>query len=166
MKSCSFIGYSSFASKNDPAVVNNLRILLAILAENGVTDFYADGSCGWGMCCEYSVHLLKKDHPQTKLHLVLPCPPEQQTSNWSEELKITYDVLVENADSVEVVSENNNENCMSECNMRLAEYGDICVCYYDKNDSESDTAKAVRAAGESKKIILNMCFDPEKKNIL
>ena len=64
MRSCFFTGHRSFMFSRDPAAVENLRELLSDLAKNGITDFYAGGSYGWDMICEYSVFLLKKDYPK------------------------------------------------------------------------------------------------------
>ncbi len=60
---------------------------LVTLIEEGATDFYAGGAVGWDMLCESSVIDLREHFSHIKLHIVLPCPVEEQTDKWSENKK-------------------------------------------------------------------------------
>ena len=158
-KSCFFIGHRSFVPKYDRVAAKNLRILIAFLAESGVTDFYSGGSPGWGLFCERSVLILKRHYPQLKLHLVLPCPPEKQTfdCDWDEEDRLAYSVISDAADSIEILSDDYTKESLKERNQRLAELGDICICYLYNSRSRTDTAQTVRTARKAKKSVINMC---------
>lgn len=157
MGSCFFTGHRYFSIERDN-VIEDLTSLFHILAESGFTDFYCGGAQGWDTYCGYAIGLLKKYYPQVKLHLVLPCSPEKQTLNWKDDEKAEYNVLRKIADSIEIVSDDNDKNCMKKRNARLVELGDICICYFNKKDTRSGTAQTVRMAEKANKIIFNMCF--------
>ena len=154
--SCFFTGHRSFLPKNDPAAAKNLMFIITALAEEGVTDFYAGGAYGWDAFCALSVIVLKKRFPDVKLHLILPCPPEQQTLKWSDEQKAEYNIIQGFADDVKIVSDNYTKDCMKKRNARLVELGDICICYYNENDFRSGTGQTVRMAQKANKTIFNL----------
>lgn len=157
MGSCFFTGHRSFSIERDD-VLEDLTSLFHILAESGFTDFYCGGAKGWDTYCGFAVKVLKKYYPQVKLHLVLPCPPEKQTLNWKEDEKEEYNILLKIADSIEIISNDNDKDCMKKRNVRLVELGDICICYFNKKDTRSGTAQTVRMAQKANKTVLNMCF--------
>lgn len=158
MASCFFTGHRSFTIDRNDEVVDDLASLFHILAESGFTDFYCGGAPGWDTYCGFSIKVLKKYYPQVKLRLVLPCPPEKQSLNWKDNEKAEYEVLLKVADSIEIVSNDNDKDCMKKRNARLVELGDICVCYFNKNDLRSGTAQTVRMAEKANKTVLNMRF--------
>ena len=45
---------------------------------------------------------------------------------------------------------------MKKRNARLAELGDICICYYNEKDFRSGTGQTVRMAEKAGKRIINM----------
>ncbi len=51
---------------------------LVKLIDEGAADFYAGGAVGFDMLCESAVIELRKRFPHIKLHLILPCPAEEQ----------------------------------------------------------------------------------------
>lgn len=121
--------------------------LLRKFAMEGVVDFYAGGARGWDMTFESMVLNLRENHvPLIKLHLVLPCPPEEQIAGWDIYDKEKYQRILKAADSVEIISEHYDKNCMKKRNERLVELGDVCVCYYNEKHKRSGTGQTVRIA--------------------
>ena len=156
-QTCFFTGHRSF-SKNRENVQELLRDILLILIESGVTDFYAGGAIGWDMFCESELLNMKKQYPQIKLHIILPCPPEIQTQLWNDENKKEYAHILSAAESTEIVSEIYSKDCMKMRNTRLVDSGNICVCYFNRNSSRSGTAQTVRMAYKKGKTILNLYY--------
>lgn len=154
-KSCFFTGHRNFPLANDPAFIEHFTYVLFGCVEDGVTDFYAGGAYGWDSFCSLSVILLKKCY-DVKLHLILPCPPEQQTLKWSDAQKAEYNIIHGFADDIEIVSDNYTKDCMKKRNARLVELGDICVCYFNENDFRSGTGQTVRMAQKANKTIFNL----------
>lgn len=159
-KSCFFTGHRKI--KFDPVLIVNTGYKINELINEGVTDFYAGGAIGWDMICEELVISLKKKYPHIRLHLILPCHPEQQTSDWSAEDRAEYDSILDKADEVELVSANYSTDCMKKRNSRLVQLGDICLCYFNENNKRSGTGQTVRMARDAEKKIINMHTYSEK----
>ncbi|MBD5138971.1 MAG: DUF1273 domain-containing protein [Ruminococcus sp.] len=155
MKTVFFTGHREI--KNYRETIQKLMTTLKKLILDGATDFYAGGAIGWDMICEEAVIALRENlAPHIKLHLVLPCPPEEQTARWASFDREVYRKILDAADSVEVLSEHYTKDCMKKRNARLAELGGICVCYFDENRRRSGTAQTVRMAERLGRDILNM----------
>ena len=155
MHSVFFTGHRTI--ENSKKIIEKLMATLKKLILNGATDFYAGGALGWDMLCEEAVIALRENlAPHIRLHLVLPCPPEEQIARWASFDKEVYRKILEAADTIEVLSEHYTKDCMKKRNSRLAERGDICVCYFDENRRRSGTAQTVRMAERLGREILNM----------
>lgn len=155
MKKIFFTGHRTI--ENDKEIIEKLMDTLKKLISEGAVDFYAGGALGWDMLCEKAVIALRENlAPHIKLHLILPCPPEEQTAKWSEHDKNEYQKILKAADSVEIVSEHYDKNCMRKRNKRLVELGDICVCYFDESRRRSGTAQTVCMAKKLGREIINL----------
>ena len=157
MRSCFFTGHRNIGF--DVMLIVKTGYIINDLINEGVTDFYAGGALGWDMICEELILSLRKKYPEIKLHLILPCPPEQQTSGWDEGDRAEYDSILKSADDVEIISENYDKDCMKKRNTRLAELGEICLCYYNEKNFRSGTGQTVRMAQKAEKKIINV-YDP------
>ena len=89
--------------ENSKILFNRLySVLMEIVSEQGVTDFYAGGAVGFDTIAEKCVLRLRDtDHAKVKLHLVLPCYSEEQTRDWTAEQKYEFRCILKRADSVE-----------------------------------------------------------------
>ena len=145
MSSISFTGHRTVTGDK-----NHLeKILYAALEkeiQNGAYDFYAGGALGFDTMTAVIVIRLRKTYPQIKLHLVLPCPPEEQSSLWSQADRELFYKTITEADTVEIVSEHLTKECMKARNAKLIEYADKCFCYYNPGRSRSGTGQTVRMA--------------------
>ena len=155
MKSCFFTGHRN-APSDSLLIIKTGTLIIDLITKCGVTDFYAGGAVGWDMICEKIILDLKEKYPKIKLHLVLPCPPEIQTTKWNSKQIEEYNRILNSADDVEIVSEKYETDCMKKRNARLVKYGDICICYYNEKDSRSGTGQTVRMAQKAGKPIANM----------
>lgn len=134
-----------------------VRLIAELVVKNEVLDFYAGGAQGWDMRFENMVLNIRDTFfSDVKLHLVLPCPPDEQTANWDIDDKDEYQRILEAADSVEIVSPHYDKSCMKKRNQRLAELGDVCVCYYNEKRTRSGTGQTVRMAEKMGKEIINI----------
>lgn len=155
MKTVFFTGHRTI--ENDRETIQKLMATLQKLILDGATDFYAGGAIGWDTLCENAVLVMRENYfPHIKLHLVLPCPPDEQTARWHTSDRELYRKILEAADSVEVLSEHYTNDCMKNRNARLAELGGVCVCYFDANRRRSGTAQTVRMAERLGREILNI----------
>lgn len=153
MNSCCFTGHRQIS---DTELFAKLKKVLRELIERGVTDFYAGGALGWDTLCAKAVLELREDFGQIKLHLLLPCPPQEQTEDWTKEQKAEYDRILKAADSIKTVSPAYSRECMKKRNERLAAMGDICVCYYSEARRRSGTGQTVKMVKGLGKEIINL----------
>lgn len=155
MKKVFFTGHRGYAI--EPEKIYKLARLLCEFVKEGTVDFYAGGARGWDMTFENMVLSMREKYFDfMKLHLVLPCPPEEQTAGWDIDDKEEYQRILEAADSVEIVSDHYDKNCMKKRNERLVELGDVCLCYYNENRVRSGTGQTVRIAEKQGKEIINL----------
>lgn len=144
MKTLCFTGHRNVSET--PALLRRLTEKLNALIADGCTDFYAGGALGWDTLCAETVLSLRRKHTHIRLHLVLPCPPEEQTAGWEEQDIARYMSILRHADSAEIVSECRMYSCMKQRNARLVELSDCCVCYYLTNKKRSGTGQTVHMA--------------------
>ena len=82
MRTACFTGHRDV--KFSQNMTQRLSSILRQLIQNGVEDFYAGGALGFDMIAERTVIMLREQYPQIKLHLILPCPKEEQTLRWNK----------------------------------------------------------------------------------
>ena len=142
MKTCCFTGHRIM--KITPELILRLKAAIIDVIRNGVTDFYDGGAIGFDMLAAETVIELKSDYPDVKLHMLLPCPPEEQIKGWNNSQIVRYETILNAADSVTVVSEHYTRDCMKRRNERLIELADCCICYC--TNPRSGTGQTVRMA--------------------
>ncbi len=156
IKSVCFTGHRDI--KITEGITNIMFQILDNLIANGATDFYAGGAIGFDIFAEKTVLKLKEKYPQIRLHLVLPCPPKEQTQRWNDNDKAEYGEILQLADTILVCSEHYHKDCMRKRNIKLVEYADCCVCYYNQNKSASGTGQTFRMA-QKKNIPIKNIFE-------
>ncbi|MBQ8780541.1 MAG: DUF1273 family protein [Oscillospiraceae bacterium] len=144
MKSVCFTGHRLIKVTDE--LKKRLRNKIIELIENGAEDFYAGGAVGWDMLCEQTVLELRNNYPHIRLHIIMPCPAEEQSAKWTNEEKFRYSEILVEADARELVCKSYTSGCMKMRNQRLVELADCCVCYYNENISMCGTAQTVRMA--------------------
>lgn len=141
---------------NDPKVAERLTKTIEKLIEQGAKDFYAGGAIGWDTLCAQTVLKLRETHHDIHLHLVLPCPPVEQSARWNDRNKAVYDAILEKADSTEIVSPHYSPECMKKRNERLADLSQIMVCYCTNIKKRSGSAQTIRSAQSKNAVIINL----------
>ncbi len=163
MKNICFTGHRAIKEESEELAKQLLDNVISELIKKGAVNFYCGGALGWDtICADMVLFHRKRRVPQIKLHLILPCPPEQQTLKWTDADKQVYYEILESADDVEIVSKTYTPDCMKKRNARLVELADCCICYYDSKRSRSGTGQTVRMAGEKGIHIINI-FEMSKQ---
>ena len=152
METCCFTGHRII--KVTPELVQRLHDTIINMIESGVTDFYDGGAIGFDMLCAETVIELKAEYSDIKLHLLLPCPPEEQVKGWNKSQVERYNKILQAADSVTVISEHYTRDCMKQRNGRLVELADCCICYCA--NPRSGTGQTVRMAKDKGIDIINL----------
>lgn len=110
-----------------------LKVLLAEqiaeLIQTNVTDFFSGMEEGTDSYCSQIVLTLREKNPALKLHCVLP--HEGQADKWSVSAREKYHAILEQADSVEYVSNAYYDGCMIERNHRLVKSAGTLLAVYN-----------------------------------
>lgn len=157
MKAICFTGHRKL-SKNTEDLSQRLYKLPEEEIKGGAEDFYAGGAVGWDLIASMTVIKLRKFYPDIKLHLVLPCPPQEQDAKWSEYERKEYEYIRAAADTLEQTSEHFTADCMKIRNARLVELSEKCFCYYDPKRIRSGTGQTVRMAQRKGIEIVNFFY--------
>ncbi|OPZ19974.1 MAG: hypothetical protein BWZ04_02150 [Firmicutes bacterium ADurb.BinA205] len=156
-KSVCFTGHRTIAEDKEKLSARLYALLERLVTEKKVTDFYTGGAVGWDALAALTVLKLRESYPEVKLHLVLPCPFEEQSAKWKEAQKTEYLHILGLADSVEQVSDRYYNGCMKARNARLVELAsDYCICYWNPNNFRSGTGQTVRMAQKKGIEVINL----------
>ena len=89
-KSVCFTGHRTIAEDKETLSARLYALLERFVTEQKVTDFYTGGAVGWDALAALTVLKLRENYTEVKLHLVLPCPFEEQSTKWNEAQKTEY----------------------------------------------------------------------------
>lgn len=107
----------------------NLEKAIVELIERGVVFFGNGAALGFDQMAAETVLRLKEDYPHIRLVMVLPCPPEQQSSYWNDEQKKRYYKILGQADKVRILSPQYTEKCMLDRNRHMVDNSAYLICY-------------------------------------
>jgi len=158
MKSICFTGHRDLSCDIEDLKKRVYNALERAIVNAGITEFYNGGAVGWDMLTAQEVLKLREKYSHIKLHMILPCSPESQSYNWTPEQKKAYFSILEQADSIEQISERYFDGCMKQRNTRLVELSDCCFCYWNRT-FRSGTAQTVRMAQRKHIMIVNFCHE-------
>ena len=151
-KTVCFTGHRDIPTGDMRAAELRLEAVLRDLIAKGYTDFAAGGARGFDMLAEWMVLKLKKQYPNIKLHLILPC--RNQTRGWySREIEL-YEDFLRRADDYIYISEEYTRGCMHKRNRHLVDMSSVCVCYLTKDTG--GTAYTVKYASNKNLRIINI----------
>ena len=154
--SACFTGHRDMAEDESSVSERLLPLLEKACTEEGIKDFYAGGARGFDTLAAKCVIALRETHADVKLHLVLPCPNENQLRDWTAEQKEEFYRVLEQADEIEYTSDHWYWGCMRVRNARLVECAsDLCISYHDKT-IKSGTGQTVAFAKKKGLKIVNL----------
>ena len=156
-KSVCFTGHRTIAEDNEKLLARLYALLERLVTEQMITDFYTGGAVGWDALAALTVLKLRESYPMVKLHLVLPCPFEEQSAKWNEAQKEEHKHIASLADTKEFTSEHLDKNAMKLRNARLVELAsDYCICYWNPSNFRSGTGQTVRMAQKKGIEVINL----------
>lgn len=145
-KTACFTGHRKIVSEQQRIVAERLKQTVEKLILNGYCYFGAGGALGFDTLAAECVLYLKKQYPQIKLILVLPC--KTQTRGWDSEDIAIYEQIKAQADKVVYTSEEYTRGCMFKRNRHLVDNSSICIAYL--TESKGGTAYTVNYAKQKK----------------
>ena len=130
-KSCCFTGHRALSSGEVENIEKELDSSISSLIKKGYFRFLAGGALGFDTLAALMVLKKKKEHPEIKLELILPC--FTQAKKWEEKDIKLYEEIKQQADKVIYVSKEYTKGCMFKRNRRLVEESSVCICYLTTN---------------------------------
>ena len=99
-KSACFTGHRTIKTDMNSFSALLLSVIEQMITDRNITDYYAGGAYGFDAIASLSVLRLKEKYPEVRLHLILPCPFDEQSAKWNEAQKAEYQHILGLADSV------------------------------------------------------------------
>lgn len=130
-RTCCFTGHRDIPASELPYIAERLREEIVSLINNDVIYYGAGGALGFDTLASQTVLKLKKDYPNIKLILVLPC--RSQTKGWSKKDIEEYERIKRLCDKCVYTSEEYTYGCMQKRNRHLVDHSGHCICYLNKS---------------------------------
>lgn len=130
-RTCCFTGHRKIPLDQLESVTQRLRDAVIASIKDGYLYFGAGGALGFDTLAARTVLDLKKDYPQIKLILVLPC--RTQSRGWKQEDIEEYNRIMKAADKVVYTSQDYYNGCMHKRNRHLVDNSSLCICYLNSN---------------------------------
>ncbi|MBQ7799488.1 MAG: DUF1273 family protein [Oscillospiraceae bacterium] len=141
-KICCFTGHRNISDSDRAAVTAALRTLLPDLIKDGVTVFRTGGALGFDTLAAEEILRLKKNFPEVKLHIYVPCL--DQNKYYSPEQKAVYLRHINAADKIMCISKSYYDGCMLDRNKEMVNGSALCIAYIRRQSG--GTAFTVRYA--------------------
>lgn len=120
-----FTGHREIPALQLISLRRKLKRTIVSCIKDGYRFFGAGGALGFDTLAAKTVLDLKKDYPDIKLILVLPCL--NQTRGWKEADVETYEKIKAQADKVVYTSEQYFRGCMQKRNRHLVDNSSLCI---------------------------------------
>lgn len=150
-QTCCFTGHRKIPLDQLESVTKRLRDVVIASIKDGYLYFGAGGALGFDTLAAQTVLDLKKDYPQIKLILVLPC--KTQTRGWNQEDIEEYNRIMKTADKVVYTSQDYYNGCMHKRNRHLVDNRSRCICFL--TEKTGGTFYTVNYASEHGLMIIN-----------
>ena len=154
-KTCCFTGHRSLSHEEKLGAAVRLRRVIKEQIKAGIVFCGAGGALGFDTLAAQTILKIKKEHPQLRLILVLPC--EDQTRGWCSEDIMVYEDIKRRSDKVVYVSREYTPDCMHRRNRHLVDHSGTCICYLTKNSG--GTAYTVDYARRKGLRIINLAAE-------
>ena len=168
-KTCCFTGHRSLSGEEKMKAAVRLRRVIEEQIKAGIVFYGAGGARGFDTLAAQIVLDMKKEYPQLRLILVLPC--ENQTRGWHSEDIAVYEDIKRRSDKVVYVSREYTPDCMHRRsgeavrlsgrvrrrNRHLVDHSGTCICYLTR--STGGTAYTVDYARRRGLRIINVAKD-------
>ena len=151
-KTCCFTGHRSLSGEEKLTAAVRLRRVIEEQIKAGIVFYGVGGALGFDTLAAQIVLDMKKEYPQLRLILVLPC--EGQTRGWCSEDIAVYEDIMRRSDKVVYVSREYTPDCMHRRNRHLVDHSGTCICYLTR--SGGGTAYTVDYARRKGLRIINL----------
>ncbi len=132
---CCFTGHRLIPAADYRRIYYKTKMEIQKLAKEGVNKFICGGAVGYDMLCGELVLLVKKEIPDIKLIMAIPC--ENQQKKYSAADKLRYERLVREASEVVLLSKEYSPGCYHARNRYMVDNSSYIIAYCIKNSGGS-----------------------------
>jgi uncharacterized phage-like protein YoqJ len=154
-QTCCFSGHRTIPEWTRDSLSTKLNIELRKLILSGYRYFGAGGALGFDTMAAQAVLRFRREFPQIKLILVLPC--KDQALRWPEASKAEYENIKRQANKVVYMAESYTPECMFQRNRHLVDQSSTCLCYLTRKSG--GTAYTVDYACYRNLQVINLASD-------
>lgn len=151
-----FTGHRFIPAVELSGVRKRLEDTVSDLYRQGYTRFICGGALGFDTLAALSVLDFRKEHPDVRLLLAVPCA--DQDESWNPSDRKTYRKILESADGVQVLSDRYTHGCMQTRNRCMVDHSAVCVAWLTKL-GRSGTMYTVRYAMSRELRIINLALE-------
>ena len=152
MQCCAFTGHRRIEAGHTERLTALLSRAISYAYSEGCRTFITGGALGFDTMAAKEIIRFRLSHPDVIFKTVLPC--KNQSDSWSDAQISIYEYTLSNADEVEYVADEYDDDCMRRRNQRLADSCDILIAYVSRPYSGS--AQTVRMATKAGKRVYNL----------
>ena len=152
MQACSFTGHRTIGYTHRSRIAGCIYRAVLDAYGRGCRTFYDGGALGFDLLCAEIVEKMKKELPDIRLVMLLPCL--NQDVKWSFEDRIRYERIVNSADEVICLSPTYYNGCMHARNRELVKRADMMIAYLGRDTG--GTAQTVRMAQRAGLDVVNL----------
>ncbi len=126
-KTVCFTGHRHIEDAEYAPLMEQLRREIEKQIQCGAVHFRTGGALGFDTLAALAVLSMRREYPDIRLHLILPCPT--QTQDWSPSDIRLYEQIMEQADSFRYVSAFYYNGVLQMRNRALVEGADTCIAF-------------------------------------
>ncbi len=149
---CCFTGHRIIPKEFQEALPRQLEAQIRLLIEEGILDFISGGALGFDTLVAETVLRLRKEFPQIRLLLALPC--RDQAKAWSPSDQQRYQKICQMADWIHYTADRYSSTCMMRRNRFMVD--NSCACVFFLTNQRSGTYKTVSYAMEQNLKLYNI----------
>lgn len=129
-KICCFTGHR-ILSDNEKTVYETVKNEILRLVEDGFDEFRCGGAIGFDALCADAVIEVRKQHPEIRLIIYVPCLEQDKFFNSKQ--KERYRAQIYAADKILCMSKEYYDGCMLDRNKAMVRGSDLCIAYLRQN---------------------------------
>ena len=161
-KSCCFTGYRpekfpfelKIGSSDFIKLENKIYDAIFSAVRDGVECFYCGMAMGFDLLCGKAVADIKRNISDKKVKLIAVIPFKNQNEKFTPTFKKLYDIVLEEADEVVILSEEYHKGCFAKRNEYMVDRSGLVITYYD--GQSGGTANTLRYAAIKGRKIINV----------
>lgn len=154
-ETCCFSGHRKIPPEERAGITDRLERVIISLYQQGIRVYEAGGALGFDALAASTVIRLRRDYPDMKLILVLPC--QTQTRGWRPEDVAEYERIKAQADEAIYTAQQYTRGCMHKRNRYMVDHSGVCVCYLTRDSG--GTAYTVNYAKKQGLKVVNIAIN-------